>query len=314
MAYDVQSVIPEAPQHSGSVPDSIERAVGTGYLAGTGRGVETPFAGLASYCPIGMFDSGMGGLSILLEMRRHLPYEEIIYYADSANCPYGGRTDEWLRERSAWITAFLMEQGAKAVVVACNTASAAGLEHLRALYPMPVVGLVPAVKPAVEATRTGVIGVLATPATIRGRLLTDVIERFAGPAGVEVVSVAPDGWVDAVERGELDSPRIRESVQQYLEPMLQRSADTIVFGCTHYPFLAPLVREAAGSGVQVIDSGDGVSRQTRRVLEARGLLYPHERKGKITVYTSADPETVRPVVVELLGEDVDVRGDGGVTP
>ena len=291
------------------LPDSIERAVGPGALDGVAEHSPHPFTSLAALCPIGAFDSGLGGLSVIAELRRLLPHEDIIYYGDNANCPYGERPDEWLRERSAWITAFLMQRGAKTIVVACNAASAAGLEHLRAIYPLPIVGLVPAVKPAVETTHKGVVGVLATQAAIRGRLLADVIDRFATPAGVEVVKVAPEGWVEAVERGDLDSPQTEESVRRFLAPMLARDVDAIVFGCTHYPFLKPIVRKVAGPEVRLIDSGEGVSRQTLRVLQSRGLLYPVERKGKLTIYTSASPDEMRPLVWRLVGEQVEVLGD-----
>lgn len=287
------------------LPDSIEKAVGPDVE----QAVSPLFARLAAYCPIGAFDSGMGGLSIVVEMRKRLPYEDIVYYADSANCPYGGRTDEWLRDRSAWITAFLLEHGAKTVVVACNTASAAGLEHLRATYPLPIVGLVPAVKPAVEATKTGVVGVLATEAAIRGGLLADVIERFATPAGVEVVKIAPQGWVEAVERGDLDADQPEEDVRRFLAPIIERNVDALVLGCTHYPFLMPLVRKIIGDKVRIIDSGDGVSRQTERVLASHGLLYPYPRKGKLTIYTSGDPDVIRPVAEKLLGEVIEVLSD-----
>ncbi len=286
-------------------PDSIENAVGPEHEHDTSR----LFAGMASYCPIGAFDSGMGGLSIIIELRKHLPHDDIIYYADSANCPYGGRTDEWLRDRSAWITAFLMERGAKTVVVACNTASAAGLEHLRAIYPLPIVGLVPAVKPAVEHTKTGVVGAPATEAAIRGTLLTDVIERFATPAGVEVVKIAPQGWVEAVERGDLDASQPEEDVRRFLAPIIERNVDTLVLGCTHYPFLIPLVRRIIGNDIRIIDSGEGVSRQTARVLASHGLLYRTPREGKLTIYTSSDPDTIRSVVRQLMGEEVEILSD-----
>ncbi len=288
------------------MPNSIENAVGPGELEGSAQHNPYPFASLAALCPLAAFDSGVGGLSIINELRQLLPHEDIVYYADSGNCPYGGRPDEWLRDRSAWITAFLMERAAKTVVVACNAASAAGLEHLRATYPLPIVGLVPAVKPAVELTRTGVVGVLATKAAIRGRLLTDVIDRFANPAGVQVIKVAPEGWVEAVERGDLDTPQTEASVRRFLAPMLEHNVDAIVFGCTHYPFLAPLVRKVVGDTILLIDSGEGVSRQTARVLASRGLLYPQDRKGTLTVYTSADPDQMRPIVWRLVGEQVEV--------
>jgi glutamate racemase len=268
-----------------------------------------PYAELAALCPVGAFDSGLGGLSVVREMRRTLPHEDIIFYADNANCPYGDRSDEWLRARSLDIAAFLLEQGAKAIVVACNTASAAGLEHLRARYNVPIVGLVPAVKPAVVATRVGRIGVFATKAAMRGQLLADVIERFAAPAGVEVVTVIPEGFVEAVERGDLRTPETAEVVRRYLAPMLERGVDAIVLGSTHYPFLKPVIRDLLGDDVLLIDSGEGVARQTMRVLAARHLLQSVDVPGTLTVYTSGDPEHVRPLVRRLVGEDVEVRGD-----
>lgn len=293
------------------LPGSMERAVGpqTFEQAPSGPG---PFAELAAMCPIGAFDSGMGGLSVLAEIRRTLPYEDIVYYADNGNCPYGGRPDEWLRARVLEIGDFLVERGAKAIVVACNAASAAGLEHLRARHPLPIVGLVPALKPAVEITRQRTVGVLATKAAMRGRLLHDVIERFAVPAGVEVVTVAPDGLVEAVERGDLTTDETIEAVRQAVAPMLARGVDAIVLGCTHYPFLKPLIREIAGDSVQLIDSGEGVARQTARVLASRHLLHPPGKPGKLTVYTSSDPDVMRPLVWRLVGEAVEVLPDSGM--
>lgn len=290
-------------------PPSIERAVGPQVDPAAQAPAPSPYSDLASLCPIGAFDSGLGGLTIISEIRRLLPHEEIIFYADNANCPYGGRSDEWLRARSLEITDFLLDRGAKAIVVACNTASAAGLEHLRARHDLPIVGLVPAVKPAVASTRTGKIGVLATEATMRGQLLADVIERFAAPANVEVITTAPVGLVEAVERGELHTPETARAVLRAIEPMLERGADAIVLGSTHYPHLKPLIRDLVGDGIQLIDSGEGVARQTRRVLEARGLLHRPGPPGTLTVYTSAEPEAMQPLVHRLVGEEVPVLGD-----
>ncbi|HYP41765.1 MAG TPA: glutamate racemase [Chloroflexia bacterium] len=294
----------DSPSQSEQYPPSIERAVGP--LHAEQASVPGPFSELAALCPIGAFDSGMGGLSIIAELRRTLPGEDIIFYADNANCPYGGRSDEWLRARSLEIAGLLLDQGAKAIVVACNTASAAGLEHLRAIHKVPIVGLVPALKPAVAATRTGVVGVFATQAAMRGRLLADVIERFALPAGVEVVTVVPEGFVEAVERGDLETQETAEYVARGLAPMLERGADAIVLGSTHYPFLKPIIRRIAGEHVQLIDSSEGVARQTCRVLEARHLLRKPDAPGSLTVYTSADPDDVRSLVWRLAGEEVPV--------
>ena len=286
--------------------DSIEQALGPLGFEASVHANAHPFAEMAAFCPVGAFDSGMGGLSVISDLRRLLPYEDIVYYGDNANCPYGARPDEWLRERSAQIAAFLMERGSKAVVVACNTASAAGLHHLRAVYPLPIIGLVPALKPAVEITRTGIVGVIATPAAIHGRLLADVIERFAAPAGVQVVKIAPEGWVEAVERGDLDTPATEEAVERDLAPILSSGADAVVLGCTHYPFLKPIIRKVVGDQVSIIDSGIGVSRQTANVLRSGDLLRPGTTMGKLTVYTSANPNMVRSLVHRLVGEEVSV--------
>ena len=292
------------------LPPSIQNAVGSTPV----EQVPGPFSELASLCPIGAFDSGLGGLSIIAEIRRLLPQEDIVFYGDNAFCPYGGRSDEWLRNRSMQIADFLFDQGAKAIVVACNTASAAGLEHLRARYTAPIVGLVPAVKPAVELTRTGTVGVLATPAALRGRLLADVIERFATPAGVRVVTTAPVGMVEAVERGELDTPQANEAVEAAVLPMLEAGADCIVLGCTHYPFLDTVLRRIAGEGVRLIDSSGGVALQTRRVLDTNHLLREDGHAGELTVYTSGDPQAVAPVVWRLVGEEVTVLHESQAPP
>jgi glutamate racemase len=304
----MRSVEVKAQGNKRPYPASLERV--TGPIATPESLEPSPYAGLAALCPIGAFDSGMGGLSVVREMRRLLPHEDIIYYGDNANAPYGGRSDEWLRARSLAIADFLLDQGAKAIVVACNTASAAGLEHLRARHSVPIVGLVPAVKPAVAATRTGRIGVFATYATMRGQLLSDVIERFATPAGVKVITVVPEGCVEAVERGDLITPETIDIVRRALAPMLEEGVDAIVLGSTHYSFLAEAIRQVAGDGVRLIESGVGVARQTERVLAARSLLRDEGHTGRLSVYTSADPAEVAPVVRALVGEDVRVLGDG----
>jgi glutamate racemase len=293
------------PQEQLPYPPSIERAVGP--ISGRQLPEPGPFAELAALCPLGVFDSGLGGLSVVEELRRILPGEDIIYYADNGNCPYGVRSDEWVRARSMHIAEFLLEQGAKAIVVACNAASAAGLEHLRARHGVPIVGLVPAVKPAVAATHSGHIGVLTTHMTLRGQLLADVIDRFATPAGVDVVAIAGDGLVEAVERGDFRTPETESAVRRAIEPMLAQGVDAIVLGCTHYPFLKPVIRDLAGEGIQLIDSGEGVARQTKRVLEAGHLLRMPDRPGTLTAYTSGDPDVVGPLVRKMVGEEVLVK-------
>jgi len=292
-------------EETAALTPSMERALGPNT---SGQSFPAgPFAEIAALCPVGALDSGMGGLSVVAELRRVLPGEDIIFYADNANCPYGGRSDEWLRARILQVADFLLEQGAKALVVACNTASAAGLEHLRARHSLPIIGLVPAVKPAAMASLTHTIGVLTTKATMRGHLLHDVIERFADPEGVEVITSAPDGLVQAVERGDLHTPETAQIINDAIAPMLEQGADAIVLGCTHFPFLKPLIVKLAGPNVQVIDSGEGVARHTANVLRARHLLHPAGHVGSLTVYTSAGAEEVRPLVWSLVGEEAEVR-------
>ncbi|HMA37086.1 MAG TPA: glutamate racemase [Chloroflexia bacterium] len=257
--------------------------------------------------PIGVFDSGVGGLSVVTELRRLLPQEDIVYLADTAHCPYGPRPAAEIHALCEQASAALLAWGAKIIVVACNTASAAGLAPLRARYgaEVPIVGLVPAVKPAVALTRSGTIGVLATPGTLRGALLAEVIARFATPAGVTVVSRAVPGLVEAVEAGALDAPETRALLAEVLQPMLAAGADVLVLGCTHYPFLRPPIAAVAGPGLRTVDSGVGVARQTRRLLEERGWLQPAPHAGRLALYTSGDPATVGPVMARLLAaEDV----------
>lgn len=221
--------------------------------------------------PIGIFDSGVGGLSVLRAIHRELPAERLLYLADQAHVPYGPRPLEEVRTFSREISRFLIQQGAKLIVVACNTASAAALHQLREEFPdTPFVGMEPAVKPAAEHTQTGRVGVLATPATFQGKLYASVVERFAH--GVEIYPDTCPGLVEQIEIGALDSPTTRVIIETALQPMLEREIDTVVLGCTHYPFVIPLIQEIVGPGVRVIDPAPAIARQVRRVLESRQSL------------------------------------------
>ncbi|MGI8586891.1 MAG: glutamate racemase [Chloroflexia bacterium] len=263
--------------------------------------------GIGDRRPIGACDSGVGGLSVVAELRRQMPEEDIVYFGDTANCPYGPRPADEIRCLTERAGDFLLARGAKIVVVACNAASAAGLEPLRARYgaAVPVVGLVPAVKPAVALTRSGIIGVLTTPATSGGALLHDVIEQFATPAGVRVILAVMPGLVEAVEAGAQATPETRALLEAALVPMLAEGADVLVLGCTHYPFLRRQITEIAGPGLQMVDSGEGVARQTRRLLAESGRLNPGPQRGRLTLYTSGDPATAGPIMRRLLGEEVE---------
>ena len=220
--------------------------------------------------PIGIFDSGIGGLSVWRAIHQELPDEAIIYVADQGHVPYGPRPLEEVRAFAEGITRFLLELNCKVIVVACNAASAAALHSLRAQFPqVNFVGMEPAVKPAAEQTRTGRVGVLATPATFQGLLYASVVERFA--QGVTIFQDTCPGLVTQIEDGQFDTPETRQIVSKALTPMLDQGIDTIVLGCTHYPFVIPMIQSIAGPGVRVIDPAPAVARQTRRVLEISQL-------------------------------------------
>lgn len=252
--------------------------------------------------PIGIFDSGVGGLSALRAMRELMPEEPVIYFADQGHVPYGPRSLEQIQGFSEAITRFLLERGSKIIVVACNTASAAALTYLRGKFPdVAFVGMEPAVKPAAETTRTGKVGVLATPATFQGALYASVVERFA--SGVELLQDTCPGLVSQIEKGELDSSDTRTMLENALLPMLDKNIDTVVLGCTHYPFVIPLIQEIVGEKVRVIDPAPAVARQAQRLLEAQGLRIRPGGRGEALFFTSGDPAAFKRLLPGLLGED-----------
>jgi glutamate racemase len=259
--------------------------------------------------PIGIFDSGIGGLSVLRAIRELIPDESLVYLADQAHVPYGPRPLAEIQNFSVAITRFLLEQDAKMVVVACNTASAAALHHLRAEFPdVAFVGMEPAVKPAAEQTHSGVVGVLATPATFQGALYASVVERFAN--GVTVLQDTCPGLVGQIERGDLSGPETRRILEQALCPMLAAGADTVVMGCTHYPFVIPLIEQIGGDQIRVIDPAPAVARQAKRVLEARGIRAGGNQKAGVWYYTSGAVERFDFLLEQLLGEAGQARAVG----
>jgi glutamate racemase len=251
--------------------------------------------------PIGIFDSGVGGLSVLREIRKQLPNEPMVFLADQAHVPYGPRSLEEVRGFSEAITRYLLSQGAKVIVVACNTASAAALHHLRATFPdIPFVGMEPAVKPAAENSHSRVVGVLATPATFQGVLYASVVERFA--QNVTLLQHTCPGLVQQIEAGELDTPETRRILEDALLPMLEKGIDTVVLGCTHYPFVIPLIEQITGPNVRVVDPAPAVARQTARLLEANG---PHHRLTQppcLHFQTTGEAIRLELLLPRLLGE------------
>ena len=256
--------------------------------------------------PIGIFDSGVGGLSVWREIARQLPHEDTLYFADQSHIPYGSRPMEQIRDFSESIARFLVGRGCKAIVVACNTASAAALERLRATFPdVPLVGMEPAVKPAAETTRTGVVGVLATPATFQGALFASIVERFAN--GVQLVNQVCPGLVEHIEAGSLDTPDIDAMLRGFLRPIIEADADTVVLACTHYPFVIEPIRRIVGPGMNVIDPSPAIARQTGRVLAERGLSAPESRAGRHVFYTSGERDAFCRVMGQLVNLDAPIE-------
>ncbi len=250
--------------------------------------------------PIGVYDSGVGGLSVLRAIHNQLPSEATLYFADQAKVPYGERPLEEVRQLAEGVTRMLMSQGAKLIVIACNTASAAALKHLRALYPeFPFVGMEPAVKPAAEQTLSGKVGVLATPSTFQGELYASVVERFA--KDVQIYEATCPGLVKQIERGYLNTYLTRGILQRALQPMLAEGVDTLVMGCTHFPFVIPLIRQIAGENVRVIDPAPAIARQTERVLVQNYLLRSSSTEPAHYYLTSGDPIRFSRLLEQLLG-------------
>ena len=256
--------------------------------------------------PVGVFDSGVGGLSVFRAIRQQLPNESLLYFGDQGHVPYGPRPMQEVRKFSVAITRFFLDLGAKLIVVACNTASAAALHSLRQTFPdILFVGMEPAVKPAAEITRTGVVGVLATPATFQGALYASVVERFAG--NVTLLQNTCPGLVQQIERGALDGIETRAILESALHPMLNRGIDTIVLGCTHYPFVIPLIQDIVGPDVRVIDPAPAVARQVVRLLDLAGSRATRQISEISRFFTSGEVIQFTNLLTNLINETGEVR-------
>ncbi len=251
---------------------------------------------------IGIFDSGVGGLSVWREIARQLPQHSTLFVADQAHVPYGHRPLQEVRAFAQEIASFLLQQGAEVIVLACNTASAAALHHLRATFSqVPFVGMEPAVKPAAQHTHTGVVGVIATPATFQGELFASLLERFA--VDVDVLTQVCPGLVEAVEAGAFDTSETERLLRHCLQPLLEASIDQLVLGCTHYPFLHSAIERIVGPEVEIIDPAPAVARQVGRVLEERGSS-PATQPARHVFCTTGDPVLFSGTLQRLIG----VRG------
>ena len=248
---------------------------------------------------IGIFDSGSGGLSVLKEIRKVLPSAHFIYYSDNAHCPYGEKSAEYIQERARFITRLLLERGADAIVVACNTATGAAIATLRAEFPVPFVGMEPAVKPAALGTKSGVVGVLATAGTLKASKYLNTKGLYQHDVRIE--EHVGEGFVQLVERLELDGPEAEGVVRASLQPLLDAGADTIVLGCTHYPFLRGVIERIAGPDVRVIDPAPAVARQLLKVLRERGID-PEDPDPGLELLASGDPATLYALAATLEEE------------
>src|SRR5947207_9174 len=259
------------------------------------------------HTPIGVFDTGAGGLTVLSALRQELPDEHYIYFGDTAHCPYGTRSDIEIIELSIQVCRFLIEQGVKLIVVACNTASQAALNSLRATFTsIRFVGVVPAVKPAARATKKGRIGIAATNQAAKAIYLQQLIDEFAG--GIQAYAVGCPELVTLVEQGELDGLAVEEMVNQALQPIIREDVDVIVLGCTHFPALRPVIERVTAHKIHIIDSGTAVARRTHYVLDAEGLIQPdnsnYTHMENLKVWCSGDADVFSNVANKLLGYSI----------
>ncbi len=259
--------------------------------------------------PIGVFDSGVGGISVLKHIHALLPNEQLLYVADSKYAPYGNKTPTEIQSRCFEIADFLIANHAKALVVACNTATAAAIDAMRERYSLPdfnfpIIGMEPALKPAAEASRNGIVGVLATTGTLKSAQFAGLLESYG--RNVKVVTQACVGLVECVERGELNTVNTRLLIQHYCAPLLAEGADTIVLGCTHYPFVADIIREFIGKEITLIDTGAAVANQLKRQLEGQGLLYLSHKNAEVQFWTNSENPNAKQVIEQLWGAGAEV--------
>ncbi|MFC3110728.1 glutamate racemase [Undibacterium arcticum] len=260
---------------------------------------------MPSSAPIGVFDSGIGGLSVLRHIRAQLPHESLLYFADSGFAPYGDKPEPVIVERTLAIADFLLQQGVKALVVACNTATAAAIKALRAHYPaLAVVGVEPGLKPAVALTRSKIVGVLATDNTLKSAKFAQLRAQISADSGVRFLPQACIGLVDQIEKGELHSADTALLVQRYVAPLIAQGADTLVLGCTHYPFVQGLidavVSRSSEQPVSVIDTGQSVARHLARLLAEHGLLSATATEGSLQAFTTGSHGALAHAFTQLL--------------
>ncbi|NEW78603.1 MAG: glutamate racemase [Gelidibacter sp.] len=247
--------------------------------------------------PIGLFDSGIGGTSIWKEVVKLLPNENTIYLADSKNAPYGEKSSEEIIALSVKNTEFLLSKGCKLIIVACNTATTNAIDYLRKNYPIPFIGIEPAIKPAALLSKTGAIGILATKGTLSSKLFEKTTKEYT--KNMTTIEQDGEGLVPLIEEGKLNSPEINSLLSIYLKPMLKFNIDHLVLGCTHYPYLIPQIKKIIGENVTIIDSGEAVARQTKAVLEKHNLLSNSTTKSHHQFYTNAETKVLKEILSDV---------------
>ena len=250
---------------------------------------------IKSPATIGVFDSGIGGLSVLHDIRLRMPKAKLIYAADTAYLPYGNKSDAIIQQRAEIITRFLISQGAALIVVACNTATAAAVVHLRQTFDIPIIGMEPAIKPAASLTQTGVIAVLATENTSKSDRLASLRDKYAHH--IKVLTQPCHGLVELVEANALDTPEAFALLNTYIAPLLENKADVIILGCTHYPFLKPAIQRLVGEHVTILDTGPAIARHTQTQFESLNL--DSEQEGKEIFYCTSDAEASNKLLSQL---------------
>lgn len=261
---------------------------------------------MSVYSPIGVFDSGVGGLSVLKDVRKLLPQENFVYVADSGHAPYGDKTPEYISARALAIGRFLVfEQQVKAIVVACNTATSAAVKLLRSEFHLPIIAMEPAVKPAVSQTKSGIVGVMATQRTVVSENFLKLLEKFG--SGVEIIVQPCPGLAEHVEAGRLSHPETQSLLRYYVEPLIERGVDTIVLGCTHYPFLAHLIQNIVGIEISILDPGEAIARELQRRLIHAELLNGETTEGNEYFWTSGDCGNSGDIISRLWVKPVSVQ-------
>lgn len=255
--------------------------------------------------PIGVFDSGVGGISVLKHIHALLPREQLLYVADSKYAPYGNKTPAEIQARCFEITDFLIAKNIKALVVACNTATAAAIDEMRTRHSLPIIGMEPAVKPAAEASKNGIIGVLATTGTFKSAQFAALLESYG--RNVKVITQACIGLVECIERGEFNTETTFKLLQKYCQPLLDEGADTIVLGCTHYPFVRLLIEKIVGSQMTLIDTGAAVANQLKSRLAEEHLQSASSQSASVTIWTNSEAENAKQVITQLWGKSVEIR-------